>query len=242
VGTAAPTPDMKFVPDEHAKPRRVYLYAVVGAVAIAALAVVGWWLLPRPPRSGTLGILYKERKDSPAHYRVDADSLPLRAGELVQVEIRLESAGYPVIVFMQPGSGVQIAYPTDFAHQSAVRELHVPAVDRWWQLEPPDGTLTFVLLVAEGPVLDAEFVKQRLLSLGVAPSVEADCMLTLVDGRIESARGQLGRARGIPDLSRTVESKPGMLSELPRAFGDTFSVIRAVAVPQVTVPGAGDRQ
>lgn len=184
--------------------------------------------------TGRLEILYKRSQHASDHFVLTAQELPLRTGELVKVRVTLSEPSYPVVALLTKDAGVQIAYPTNAVTQMPVQQLLLPPDDRWWQLQPPDGTLTFVLLATDHPVGDLDYVIQRLGSFGSLPTVAADTLLVLqVDGRIERIRGLPSRSRGI-DVTRTLESVPGPFEQLSRVFGNSYRTIYALAVPQVT--------
>ncbi len=246
VGTAAEPGAQEAGPEPAAWRRRAVLYALAGVAVVGAGLIFGPWFNARGPRSGVLDLLYKEHQDAAVHQRVEAYNLPLRTGELIRVRATLDQPGYPVIAVISKADGVQIAYPLpdDLAGQAQVSELSVPAAGKWWPLSPPDGTLTFVMLAAERPIRDQEeleAVKTRLAALPGLPVVAPDTMIRLVDGKLVRTTGNPDRTRGIPDVMETVPSVDGMLAQLPAAFADSFSVITAVAVPQVTVSQEADR-
>lgn len=226
--------------------RRVLWGAGLAAVVIIALSI-GSLFFHQPARpvqpvqpSGRLDILYKESREALQHYKLTANGLPLRAGQLVRAHVTLNPPGYPVIAVITEAHGAQIAYPPadNLAAQSPVQELLVPAGIDWWRLSPPDGTLLFVMLAAGHPISAAELEVTRngLAKLRGFPAVRPDEIVRLVNGQPVPFRS---RTRTI-DVSETVESEPGMLAQLTETFADTFDVICGIAVPQVT-PSETDR-
>ena len=214
---------------------RRWLPAVAGIVAVLGV-VLALSHVFRGPSNGRLSILCKESRDATVHFVVSREHIPLRTRECIQLELELDRPAYPIVALVGD-AGIQIVYPTAQTQQVPVTDLTVPTDGGWWVLEPPEGTLTFVLLAGDRPIGDVERIRQELAALEGRPQVGADAMIIMKNGaEPELVRAPPNRTRGIPDVRRTVRARAGMLDRLREDFADEFGVICAVAVPQRAAP------
>ena len=146
----------------------------------------------------------------------------------------MQEAAYPVVLVISKDRGVQVAYPANLASQRLRKTLELPAGPEWWTLEPPEGTITIVLLARDGPLEDQTALRREVAALGRVPNVDSDTMLLLDDGEVLPLRASPGRIRSV-DVRTTVISDAGLLERLPEVFGDRWDVIFGLVVPQARV-------
>ncbi|MCK4284083.1 MAG: protein kinase, partial [Candidatus Brocadiae bacterium] len=196
----------------------------------------------------SLEIHYQRKGQGTSYEILTADDLPLRDGDRVQIHVELSEPLYAYVI-LAGAKGAKLVYPPAGEEQVPVMKVqipfppagdepvHVPSdKDEWWyELEPPYGTET-ILLVARRERLEdaeAEAFADGLLSLGPAPAIEG-ARLLVVDGT--GSRIHEGTSLADPGRSRALSAKPvespkGFLAKLVKGVPKQFTVVRALAFP-----------
>ena len=225
-----------------------------GLLSRAAMFLVGlgliWAAVAQPWKSPpasidptpALGLLYKENAESPAATQLTAETAPLMTGDVVALTAEFDSPEYLIVAQLESveGGGVDVSLLNDEPGQRALASWRGPteATD-WWPIEPPEGTLVFLLLGSSTPVRDVDAVLDRLATLDSLPELEPRQLLQF-DGELALLEeGRFSRARGIRDRGQTVSSRRGTLEQLRDLAGEQFSRVEAIAVPQIANPRAG---
>jgi serine/threonine protein kinase len=176
-------------------------------------------------------------EDAPLPLR-DPAARPLKAGDQVRVEVKLNRAGYAYVVWIDTKGEVGPVYPwvrgkwERRRQEAPVTELHLPEVDgkwKWWENKPGKAGLeTLVLLVRETPLPADVDLKGILAGLAEQKPRSRDGGLVAWFENGELVRDEPERAA---DLSGEVESKNPVVrinrevqDRMERHFGYTRAV------------------
>ena len=164
--------------------RRWLAGLLVGVAALAALVATIAWGLKRAteptaasPLSGTIDVMVWNAADRVRRglSLTDPGALPLRPGDQIRVEARLSRPAYVYLVAIDALGQASPAYPWRSGRwtarpdeESPTDQLSLPpTADHGWDVKPPYGTETWVLLARETP-LPTEVDMQGLF-VGLAP-------------------------------------------------------------------------
>jgi serine/threonine protein kinase len=154
------------------------------AVLILAAAVGSWRLWPSPARTPLTGELtvrvWSPGKEGKRGWKIGVDtpqSLPVRQGEMIHIEAKLNQRAYVYLLWLDGQGKITPLYPwieQDFSKLPAevpvASELHdPPELDKGWPVEGPSGLETILMLARRTPLPAGTNLTAELGPLASAP-------------------------------------------------------------------------
>jgi hypothetical protein len=176
-----------------------------------------------------LEIHLQRRGDVGSYRKLTADDLPLRSGDRIQIHAKLGRPLWAYVIAVSTEGGARVVYPRGRIAHGPVTEVHVPAGrDEWFEISPPAGTETIMLLARRQPLDDPRAFSERLLALASPPTVEGTGLYL-----IDQQGPRLERSVLLRQLSeRPVMVEKGFLDLLQQGVPERWDVVRVLAFPQ----------
>jgi serine/threonine protein kinase len=165
-------------------------------------------------------------------------ALPLRTGELVRFEVRLNQPGFIYLIWVSPDGSVTPLYPWDAEHFAGWDAPHVAGSERTidhivcpvspnrgFEAVDPVGLQTVVLLARRRPLEQGVDLAQLLSGLPATPELA-----------MNTVRGPI--LRGVK-TGQTKSTQDGQFDELEARVGSHFEFMRVLSFPQEAAPAAG---
>jgi serine/threonine protein kinase len=211
-----------------------------GTLLLSVLILLGvrsGQLAAKLPISGSLVL---SRVTADGHRSpIDERTIPLRAGDLLAVQVKLDSPAYPLVAILVASEPGEVIYPEDVKAQlEPVRAFELPAGR---ELGLPDEPVTLILLAQHQPFSFAQCqsIQERLASIEQFPQVGEDEIALLdrgdVEIRAQETRGS--RRAGLPG------SSDDHVREAYRLIYETFQdypFVWSITLPQLTLPPEDD--
>ena len=192
-----------------------------GAVAPAAEVA------PAAAVAPAFAVLF-QHQGRPGPFRtLEADLLPLLTGDRIRVNVALPEPLYAYVIGLSADGKARRLYPPPGERPGPVQELHLPAEPlRGFELEPPGGTQTLILLAAREPFREIDALISRLEKAGAAPRLVGSVLL---EGDGTEVHFIQGRDRRLGAGKVTVDTR--YLDVLLKRMKDGAVLVRAVAFP-----------
>ena len=174
--------------------------------------------------------IHFQRKGDVGLYRIlTADDLPLRSGDRIQIHASFGEPLWAYVIAVSSAGGARVVYPKGRMDHGPVSEVHVPADrDEWFEISPPGGTETILLLARRQPLADSKAFSEKLLALGPAPSIDGAGLYVASQAGARLLPGGLVRQLG----EKPVTVEKGFLDLLYKGVPEQWEVVRVLAFPQ----------
>jgi hypothetical protein len=204
------------------------------AAALLVAGIVLFFLLPKPPLEGELGVEVWSQDGRRGKLGEDPEAVPVRTGDRVQIEVKLNQPAYGYLFWVDSEGKVESYYPWEdrgFGRLPAVQRprqvLHSPSeTGRGWKMEGARGLETILLLARRSPLPEGVDVRELIGELKPVPLKEPRTVLL---GRFDPGQKTTFRMPGVPrgTESRAVEIDDELLQLMER-LRPHFEVGRAV--------------
>ena len=218
--------------------------AVIAAVFSAGFAVWHCWgLMNRPdapaavPLSGTIDVMVWNARDRSRRglTLTDPGALPLVPGDRIRLEARLNRPAYVYLIAIDSQGRASPVYPwqsgqwSDRLEEAPQQYLSLPALeDHGYEVKPPFGTETFVLLARESPLPDGMNVGQVLAGLPSQESLDLRLALWFDDGKLVTRQADVLRGINVVHSGPIDDSLLRLHRVVRERLDPHFTLMRAV--------------
>lgn len=187
----------------------------------------------RPTIEASLEVHFQRARQVGSYQILTADHVPLLAGDRIQVHAKLTESLFLYLVVVSATGEVRVLYPLRAEGQQTATEIRAPSgPNEWFEIEPPPGTETIVLLGRGHPCPDIEGVVGELLASGGPPALGSAGLLVADDHGPRLIPRHVQR----PLAAKTVEAEKGFLAALAELVPKEWAIVRVVAFPHCAPP------